>query len=279
MARGVSNTEIAERPVRRRGDGEDPRQQHLHEARRPRPLRGHRVRLRPRRRHARAAGRRVVGHQRHLLPPTVADARPDPVGRCAPCRPDLASARGPSRSQRGLRPAPPACDRVWLSRSWPRRAYRDVLGDVLTTDVEITSDGIERANDMLDRAFPQNRAERERQITEAVVLRATTGAIPPGHERAGGGSRALRARARPRSWRPTAGRSYRATAMRACCWSGSDSTARTTCRTSTRPCSASTTSRIRGGGDGERTSDADQESSPATTCAQASCSSGCRPRS
>jgi len=52
------------------------------------------------------------------------------------------------------------------------------LGDVLTADVEVTAETeSSRADDMLDRAFPQSRAERERQLTEAVVLRATSGAI------------------------------------------------------------------------------------------------------
>ncbi len=52
------------------------------------------------------------------------------------------------------------------------------LGDVLTADVEVTAETeSSRADDMLDRAFPQSRAERERQLTEAVVLRATSGAL------------------------------------------------------------------------------------------------------
>ena len=46
------------------------------------------------------------------------------------------------------------------------------LGDVLTTDVEITRETeSSRANDLLDRAFPEDRATRERDITEVVVVR------------------------------------------------------------------------------------------------------------
>ena len=74
---------------------------------------------------------------------------------------------------------------------------------------------------MLDRAFPQSRAERERQITEAVVLRATSGALdaPSGtREQVAALANELRgAGAAAWSWRPTAARSSRRTAMRACC--------------------------------------------------------------
>ncbi len=46
------------------------------------------------------------------------------------------------------------------------------LGDVLTTDVEITRETeSSRANDLLDRAFPEDLATREREITEVVVVR------------------------------------------------------------------------------------------------------------
>ena len=48
MARGATNTEIAPALYRQRGDGEDPRGVDLRQARRARPGRGHRVRLRPR---------------------------------------------------------------------------------------------------------------------------------------------------------------------------------------------------------------------------------------
>jgi putative drug exporter of the RND superfamily len=52
------------------------------------------------------------------------------------------------------------------------------LGDVVTADVEITSDTeSKRAEALLDRAFPQSRAERERRITEVVVVRAARGDI------------------------------------------------------------------------------------------------------
>ena len=46
------------------------------------------------------------------------------------------------------------------------------LGDVLTTDVEITRETeSSRANDLLDRAFPEDLATLEREITEVVVVR------------------------------------------------------------------------------------------------------------
>ena len=48
MARGATNGEIAASLHRERADGEDPRRRDLRQARRPRPGRRHRVRLRPR---------------------------------------------------------------------------------------------------------------------------------------------------------------------------------------------------------------------------------------
>jgi uncharacterized membrane protein YdfJ with MMPL/SSD domain len=60
------------------------------------------------------------------------------------------------------------------------------LGDVVTADVEITSDTeSKRADALLDRAFPQSRAEQERQITEVVVVRAADGDVtaPAARER------------------------------------------------------------------------------------------------
>ena len=52
------------------------------------------------------------------------------------------------------------------------------LGDVLTSDVEITKQTeSRRANQLLSRAFPQNRAERQRDISEVVVVRAQRGGI------------------------------------------------------------------------------------------------------
>ena len=66
MARGATNAEIAATPVRRRGDREDPCRQHLHQARRPRPGRGDRVRLRPRRREPRVAPTRSTDRRPRL---------------------------------------------------------------------------------------------------------------------------------------------------------------------------------------------------------------------
>jgi putative drug exporter of the RND superfamily len=52
------------------------------------------------------------------------------------------------------------------------------LGDVLTADVEVTSQTeSKRGDERLRRAFPQTRAERERDITEVVVVRAARGGI------------------------------------------------------------------------------------------------------
>jgi uncharacterized membrane protein YdfJ with MMPL/SSD domain len=60
------------------------------------------------------------------------------------------------------------------------------LGDVVTADVEVTSDTEwKRADAVLDRAFPESRAEQERQITEVVVVRAADGDVtaPAARER------------------------------------------------------------------------------------------------
>ena len=83
----------------------------------------------------------------------------------------------------------------WLARACSRRPGRVLaiwlvamiasfpvigtfLGDVLTSDVEITSDTeSNRATELLDRAFPESRAERERQISEIVVVRAARSAV------------------------------------------------------------------------------------------------------
>ena len=73
MARGATQRRDRRRPVRGRGDGEDPRREHLRQARRPRPGRGDRVRLRPRRRHARS--RRTV----IVRAPTAVGAQLGPV--------------------------------------------------------------------------------------------------------------------------------------------------------------------------------------------------------
>jgi putative drug exporter of the RND superfamily len=52
------------------------------------------------------------------------------------------------------------------------------LGDVLTTDVEVTAETeSKRADEVLERAFPQSRAERERAITEVVVVRTARGGV------------------------------------------------------------------------------------------------------
>jgi RND superfamily putative drug exporter len=52
------------------------------------------------------------------------------------------------------------------------------LGDVLTTDDELTSQTeSRRANELLHRAFPEDRATRERDITEVVIVRAEDGGI------------------------------------------------------------------------------------------------------
>jgi uncharacterized membrane protein YdfJ with MMPL/SSD domain len=70
------------------------------------------------------------------------------------------------------------------------------LGDVLTADVEITSETeSERANELLFRAFPEDRATQERDISEVVIVRATQGDIadPAATERVQALSRELRA--------------------------------------------------------------------------------------
>ena len=75
MARGATNAEIAASLARRRGDREDPRRQHLHQAGRPRPGRGDRVRLRPRR-----GQPRLDAHaNERIVPPTAGS--PTRVGR------------------------------------------------------------------------------------------------------------------------------------------------------------------------------------------------------
>ena len=52
------------------------------------------------------------------------------------------------------------------------------LGDVLTADVEITSQTeSKRADELLQRAFPETREAQERDITEVVVVRAEDGDI------------------------------------------------------------------------------------------------------
>ena len=54
------------------------------------------------------------------------------------------------------------------------------LGDVLTADVEITSrTESKRADELLDRAFPQTPTEQERQVTEVVVVRSERGGAGP----------------------------------------------------------------------------------------------------
>jgi uncharacterized membrane protein YdfJ with MMPL/SSD domain len=62
---------------------------------------------------------------------------------------------------------------IWLVAviaSFPAIAM--FLGDVLTADVEITRQTeSKRANELLDRAFPEDRATQEREITEVVVVR------------------------------------------------------------------------------------------------------------
>ena len=68
------------------------------------------------------------------------------------------------------------------------------LGDVLTADVEITSETeSERADDLLARAFPQTREAQERDISEVVVVRATQGDIAAASERVQQLARDLRA--------------------------------------------------------------------------------------
>ena len=53
------------------------------------------------------------------------------------------------------------------------------LGDVLTADVEVTSETeSRRADRLLERAFPETRAEQERELTEAVLVRSESGDAP-----------------------------------------------------------------------------------------------------
>jgi putative drug exporter of the RND superfamily len=60
---------------------------------------------------------------------------------------------------------------VAVVASFPAIAF--FLGDVVTADVEITSrTESNRADELLDRAFPESRSERERSISEVVVVRA-----------------------------------------------------------------------------------------------------------
>jgi RND superfamily putative drug exporter len=83
---------------------------------------------------------------------------------------------------------------VALLASFP--AIGMFLGDVLTSDVEITTETeSSRAAALLDRAFPETRAERERQITEVVVVRAPDGDVadPAARERVEALARELRA--------------------------------------------------------------------------------------
>ena len=57
------------------------------------------------------------------------------------------------------------------------------LGDVLTADVEVTAETeSRRADRLLEQAFPETRAEQERELTEAVVVRSESG-DPPAEER------------------------------------------------------------------------------------------------
>jgi putative drug exporter of the RND superfamily len=52
------------------------------------------------------------------------------------------------------------------------------LGDVVTADVETTREtDSKRADELLSRAFPETRAEQERDITEVVLVRAARGSI------------------------------------------------------------------------------------------------------
>ncbi len=83
---------------------------------------------------------------------------------------------------------------VALLASFP--AIGMFLGDVLTSDVEITTETeSSRAAALLDRAFPETRAERERQVTEVVVVRAPDGDVadPAARERVEALARELRA--------------------------------------------------------------------------------------
>jgi uncharacterized membrane protein YdfJ with MMPL/SSD domain len=86
---------------------------------------------------------------------------------------------------------------IWLVvvvASFP--AIAAFLGDVLTTDVEVTRETeSKRANEVLLRTFPQDRAAREREITEVVVVRAAGGGIagPAASERVEALARELKA--------------------------------------------------------------------------------------
>jgi len=100
----------------------------------------------------------------------------------------------------------------WLARTSSLRPWRVVaiwvvavlaalpaigmfLGDVITADVEITSETeSKRANELLYRAFPEDRATQERDISEVVIVRATHRGIaaPAAAERVQTLSRELR---------------------------------------------------------------------------------------
>jgi putative drug exporter of the RND superfamily len=65
---------------------------------------------------------------------------------------------------------------VVLVASFPAIAM--FLGDVVTADVETTRQtDSKRADELLQRGFPETRAEQERDITEVVVVRASPGSI------------------------------------------------------------------------------------------------------
>jgi uncharacterized membrane protein YdfJ with MMPL/SSD domain len=73
---------------------------------------------------------------------------------------------------------------VALVASFP--AIGMFLGDVVTADVETTRQtDSKRADELLQRAFPETRAEQERDISEVVVVRAVRGSIedPAARER------------------------------------------------------------------------------------------------
>jgi putative drug exporter of the RND superfamily len=70
------------------------------------------------------------------------------------------------------------------------------LGDVLTADVETTREAeSKRADERLSRAFPQTRAEQERDVSEVVVVRGARGSIddPAARERVSALGEELRA--------------------------------------------------------------------------------------
>jgi putative drug exporter of the RND superfamily len=66
---------------------------------------------------------------------------------------------------------------VALIASFPP-AIAMFLGDVVTADVDTTRQtDSKRADELLQRAFPETRAEQKRDITEVVVVRAARGSI------------------------------------------------------------------------------------------------------